>query len=568
MFSKIIKNILQCSFFILAGAVLFAFSNPNPLIKHGFAFTAWIMYVPYFFLIKKSTIKNCWAYSGIYGILSVGLYAYWIYNYNPLCLKISLIIAFIGMALFGSLLKVIEMYFKKHSWLIQYLAICTFEYLRTLGFLGFHYGLAAYSQWNMPLIVQSLRVVGVFGLNAFVIFSSAAVFAFLSKFRDKKIILNKMISDNKHYDGATYVNYVSENERLLENTSIRLPVILSCVWIVLFIAMLIYGSVVRKTNNYETVTVAAIQHDDDPNETGIENYREAVQRLITLTDEALEINPDIDFVIWPETAVVPSIMYYYNQTENSERKKLVSYLLNYIQNRSPVFVIGNQHIVVNSDGSNRKYFNSSLTFDHKTSVIPPEPYVYSKIHLVPFSESFPYEKYLPHIYKALLENVKFFWNEGEEISVIKTGGLSFYTPICFEDTFPDLCRKAYKNGARCFFSLTNDSWSASESCQYQHLAMAKFRAVENSVPVVISAVSGQTAIIDSHGNITEMAVPFTKSYAVGQVQVIPDSQKPTIYNKIGDIFGYGIAFLLLCVLLIRFFIVIIHHIHLWQSAQK
>ena len=569
MVAKNIKKIVLCLSLVFAGAFLFAFSNPNPLIKHGFAFTAWFMYVPFFMLIKKSTFKTCWLYSGIYGLLAVGLYAWWLYNYNPLCLGIALTIAFAGMALFGFLLKLIEKYFVKNAWLVQFLAVCTFEYLRTLGFMGFHYGLAAYTQWRMTLLIQNAGIIGVFGLNFFVVFCSAVVFAFISKIEDKKEILQKMIADNNHYNGATYVNYVSENDRLLQNTSLKLPIVLLSIWGVLFIAMLIYGSVtLNKNNDYKTVTVAAIQHNDKPNENGIENFREAVQQLINLTDEALEINPDIDFVIWPETAVVPSIVYNYNQKENTDRKQLITYLLNYIDNRSPVFVIGNQHIAVKSDGSDRKLYISSLLLEPQKNVIPPEPEIYSKMHLVPFSEHFPFEKFFPHIYKALLEHEKFFSNEGEELKVFNAGGISFYTPICFEDTFPDLCRKAYQKGARCFFCLTNDAWSKSEACQYQHLAMAEFRAIENKVPVVISAVSGQSAIIDPKGIITAMAVPFTKSYVSGQIQIVPDSRKPTIYNKIGDIFGYGTAFLLLAVLLIRIIIGIIHYITVWQSAQN
>ena len=420
----------------------------------------------------------------------------------------------------------------------------------------------------MPLILQSVGVIGVFGLNAFVIFCSCVLYAIFSKIQDKKVILKKMISDNKHYEGATYVNYVSENDRLLSYTSLKLPVTLLCIWAFCFVAMLVYGSVsLRKNHDYKTLTVAAIQHNDNPDENGFENYREGVQQLINLTNEALEINPDIDFVVWPETAVVPSVVYNYAQKDNSERKKLISYLLNYIQNSDSVFVIGNQHIEVNTIGE-KSIYNSALVFEPQKNVIPPNPHIYSKIHLVPFSENFPYEKYFPHIYKTLLEREKFFWNEGKEINVFNIRDLSFYTPICFEDTFPDLCRKAYQNGARCFFSLTNDSWSKSESCQYQHLAMAKFRAVENAVPVVISAVSGQTAIIDMHGNISAMANPFSKSYVIAPVQIVPADQKSTIYNKIGDVFGYGIAFLLICVLIIRFFIVIMGHIHLWQSTQK
>ena len=569
MENKNLKDISVCSLLVIAGAFLFAFSNPNPILKQGFAFTAWIMYVPYFFLIKKSSLKTCWLYSGIYGLLVVSLYAYWLYNYNPVCLVTGLAVGFIGMAFFGCGLKIIEKYFIKYAWLVQFLAVCAFEYLRTLGFLGFHYGLAAYTQWNMPLIVQSVDVAGVFGLNIFVIFCSAVIYAILSKIQDKKVILNKMITDNRHYEGATYVNYVSENDRLLENTSLTLPVVLLSIWACIFIVIITYGAVsIKKNDSYETVTVAAIQHNDVSEETGMENYTNAVLQLINLTDEALEINPEIDFVIWPETAVVPSILYNYNQKENTDRKKLVAYLLNYINMQNPVFVIGNQHIAVNADGSSKKLYNSSLVFEPQKNTIPPEPELYSKMRLVPVSEYFPFEKALPHIYKSLLSHEKFFWNQGEELKVFNTNGLSFYTPICFEDTFPKLCRQAYKKGARCFLSLTNDSWSKSESCQYEHLAMAKFRAVENRVPVVVSAVSGQTAVIDSKGNITAMAVPFSKSYVIAQVQVVPQAQKSTIYNKIGDIFGYGTVFLLLAVLLIRVFVGIIKHINLWQSAQK
>ena len=136
-------------------------------------------------------------------------------------------------------------------------------------------------------------------------------------------------------------------------------------------------------------------------------------------------------------------------------------------------------------------------------------------------------------------------------------GLKFSTPICFEDTFPDICRQAYQKGARCFVSLANDSWSKSEACQYQHLAMAKMRAVENRVPVIISSVSGQTSIITKNGEISAMAIPFSQTYVIGEVEVIPQSQKPTVYNQIGDIFGYGIAFLLLALLIIKVFVDII-----------
>ena len=553
-----IKDIFINLLLIIAGAFLFAFSNPNPLIKHGFALTAWVMYLPLFFIIKRSSIKICWIYTGLYGMLSVAAYAYWLYNYDPLCFYIALPIAFLGTVILGLLLKSVEGLFVKNAWLVQFLILASFDYLRTLGFLGMHYGLAAYTQWNLPVIIQSVKLVGVYGLNAFVLFSSALIFAFFSKIQDKKKYLHTIVSDNNLYDGASYVNYVSENEKLMANASLKNPLIALCIWASLFLVMLVYGAVSLKINeSYESVAVAAIQHNDKPEANGIENYSESLRQLIKLTDEALEINPEIKLVVWPETAFVPSVVYHANTEGQSDRKKLVEFLLTYVNSRSPSFIIGNQHIVTNPNESGRKYYNAAILFDNKNGGLPSEEEIYLKNRLVPFSEYFPYQKYFPHIYKSLLEKVKFFWTPGEDIKIFKTKGLNIYTPICFENTFPYLSRQAYKKGARSLFCLANDSWAKSESCQYQHLAMARFRAVENHVPLVISSVSGQTAFIDPKGQIQAMANPFTKTYVICQLPLIPQAQKPTLYNIIGDIFGYGFVILLLLVLIIRALIAII-----------
>ena len=553
-----IKNFLLCLSLSIIGAILYAVSNPNPVIKKGFSVTAWFMYVPFLFLIKKSFLKSCWFYSGLYGALSVCLYAYWLYNYDSMCLLIAIPIAFIATALLGLLLKSVEKIFFKNAWLVQFLIICTFDYLRSFGFLGIGYGLAAYTQWKFNSLIQICSLIGVYGLNAFVILASAIIFAFVSKSEDRMLLQKKLINDDKHYDGATYINYVSENSKKLDYASLKIPCVVLCLWFIFFIFILIYGNIkLKKNQDYKTVTTVVVQHNDNPDENGLENFSDSVVRLMSLTDEALEINPDIRLVIWPENAFVPSVIYHYNQEQNSDRKQLVCYLLDYIQKHDVSFIIGNQQIEVNSSKSDRKIYTSSLLFDRSESVYPPHPEIYNKMKLVPFSEYFPYQKYFPNIYKAILQKQKFFNEPGNEIQIFKSEGLSVYTPICFENSFPSLCSKAYKKGARAFFCLVNDSWAKSESCQYEHLAMSKFRAVENNVPVSVSSVSGQTAFINQKGQIISMANPFTKTYLICEIPVLPETQKPTIYNKIGDIFGYGMAILLLVVLIIRGLIAII-----------
>ena len=560
-----VKNFFICLSLVFLGALLFMLANPNPLIKEGLGFCAWFMYLPLLFLIKKSFLKNCWLYSGLYGLLSVCSYAYWLYNYDPLCLYIAIPISFAGTALLGMALKASDKLFTKNSWLVQFLILCTFDYLRTLGFLGFHYGLAAYTQWKFDSLIHIASVIGVFGLNAFVIFSSVLIFAIWSKLEDKKVFQQLMISDDKHYEGSTYINYVSENSRKLQTASIKLPIICLVIWFILFLFMIIQGKIALKKNvEYKSVKTLLVQHNDNPDENGIQNFSESIHTLINLTDEAFEISPDIELVIWPENAVVPSIIYHSSKSGDSDRKKLVLYVLDYFNSHKASFITGNQHIEEKVSG--KLYYNSALLFD-KTNNKSEIPEIYHKIKLVPFSESFPYQKNFPHIYKAILEKQKFFSEPGKEIKLFNAKGLTVYTPICFENTMPDLCRKAYKKGARAFICLVNDSWSKSLSCQNQHLAMAKFRAIENGVPLVISAVSGQTAFINNKGQIISVALPFTKSYVIGDLAILPQEQNPTIYNKIGDLFGYGIAFLLLALLIIRVLIAIINKV-ICQNAQK
>ena len=88
---KKIKNIFECFALVLAGSILFALPNPNIVFKNGLGIFAWIMYVPFLFIIKKTSLKSCWLFGGLYGSLCVGFYAYWLYTYNPICLYIALV---------------------------------------------------------------------------------------------------------------------------------------------------------------------------------------------------------------------------------------------------------------------------------------------------------------------------------------------------------------------------------------------------------------------------------------------------------------------------------------------
>ena len=542
-FSKIVLLIIS--------SLLFWLARPNIFFEDGLGFLAWINYLPVLFLIKKSHLSESLIYGAAYGVISYGLFGYWLQAFHPL----GLIIVCIGYMLICSLLFFILKYADqiciKNGWLLQFFIICGYEYIKTLGFFGISYGVTAYTQWKFIYLIQICSLVGLFGLNLIVIFPSAFLYSIIYKSKEKNRLLNSVDSARKSHISA----YVLK-EKALAVTSLRLTTVCGLIWLMIFISSLIYGFSILKDNpKYEEVTVAAIQNNESPWKNGIEEYSRNVKNLIQLTEEAQSLSTDIDFIIWPETAVAPSIIYNYDYGTDVRRFMLISQLLNFIDENNAVFVIGNSH-EVDFRGAEKIRYNSALVFESAKNVHPPEPGIYSKIKLVPFTESFPMKHVFPMLYVKLLNGNSHMWEKGDEYTVFDYRGLKFSTPICFEDTFSTICRKMVLNGSRCFFNLSNDSWSNSIPCQRQHLAMAVFRSVENRVPSVRSTASGVTCIINQNGRIIKSAPEFCQAYVIGKIPVLKEYRQ-TFFTKTGDIAGMMAVGLSLLILIIQSITVII-----------
>jgi apolipoprotein N-acyltransferase len=303
------------------------------------------------------------------------------------------------------------------------------------------------------------------------------------------------------------------------------------IWALVLVAALVYGFVSPLDyTDAPKAKLALIQHNTDPWKGGIEEYRNNYRVLKRLSDEAIRANPDLDLVVWSETAFVPRIYWHQTVRDDPSSWVLVKELLDYLASQRVPFVIGNDDArkepAKNPLGDNRVDYNGVMLFEKgeiKT--------LYRKLHLVPFTENFPYQRQLPFIYDALINADTHFWEKGNEATVFESQGIKFSTPICFEDTFGYLSREFVRNGAELIVNLSNDAWSHSLPAQNQHLSMAVFRAVENRRAMARSTASGQTCAIDPNGKVLAMAEPFTEAWLLAEVPVVRVS---SLYTRFGD----------------------------------
>jgi apolipoprotein N-acyltransferase len=510
---------------VLSAALLFAASFPNPVSARGFPFLAWIAFVPMFCLIHRISPLSSVFWGALYGYAAYGLFNYWLSVFHPLAGIIVDSIYMVYLAVLFPLLRLALILFPKRGYILQWLLWIAYEYLRTLGFLGYSYGIAGYSQWSVLPVIQIADIFGVWGVSALVVFPSAALAAALSPAEPAALETGDQ--------GAPAVPWTTRFLARLGDF-FRRERIACCVWLAALAGTLVYGAVSPVDyRGAPTIRLALVQHNTDPWKGGVVQYRKNYEVLKRLSLEALRETPKPDIVVWSETAFVPRIYWHTTYRDDPPSWELIRELLDFLKQQDVPFVIGNDDArkepPKNPGEDNRVDYNAVMLFERGELVTQ-----YRKLHLVPFTEHFPYEKQFPWVYNALKNADTHFWEKGNEATVFESAGVKFSTPICFEDTFGYLSRLFTGNGAELIVNLSNDAWSASLPAQMQHLSMAVFRAVENRRSMARSTASGQTCGIDPNGKILAMAEPFTEAFLNVDLPIV---KKNTVYTLLGDVWG-------------------------------
>jgi apolipoprotein N-acyltransferase len=167
--------------------------------------------------------------------------------------------------------------------------------------------------------------------------------------------------------------------------------------------------------------------------------------------------------------------------------------------------------------------------------------LYRKVHLVPFGEYVPGRNTLPGIARIVGDQVPEDFGFGTEHTVFKMtrDDVQLAPLICFEDTIGELTRQFVLGGANLLANVTNDGWFLESAGSQQHLNNAIFRCVETRLPMVRSANTGVTCLVNEFGRVTKVLLDqngrqFTQGVLTGDVRV-PVDYEPTFYVRHGEL---------------------------------
>lgn len=144
------------------------------------------------------------------------------------------------------------------------------------------------------------------------------------------------------------------------------------------------------------------------------------------------------------------------------------------------------------------FYNSAAVIDGVSGVARLSQ-TYDKNRLVPFGEFIPLWSVVSRFNIAPLQRIGAGFDPGAPPTrLVVPEAPPAVVLICYEAIFPGMVpRGADRPG--WIVSVTNDAWFGGGSGPYQHYAMARYRAIEEGLPIARAAAGGVSAIIDSYG---------------------------------------------------------------------
>ncbi len=471
---------------------------------------AWCALVPLFVAIRGKTPREAFGWGYLCGMVHFLTTLYWIrhvifyYGGLPLPLAIAVLVLLCGyLALYPAVFAWVARRWERQSalWVLGLPAAwVTLEWVRAHALTGFPWANLGYTQTRFSTLVQVADVTGVYGISWLVVLANTVVMSVFARrpSRAGMAVLALCIAGSLSY-GVWRLDQVRELQDGFES----------------WVAAVVQGNVDQ-----------SVKWDPAFQQETLRRYRE-------LSLKAAAHNPPPDLIVWPET----SAPFFY------DREPTLTAQLNGLLTEIGRPTLFGSPAITREDGEARLQNRAYLVDAQGVSLG-----AYAKRHLVPFGEYVPLQKLLFFVRRLVQAAGDFV--PGSDSSPIVWGDRKLGVLICYEGIFPALARETVRKGATALVIITNDAWYGPTSAPYQHLEMARWRAIEFRVPVLRAANTGVSAIFDSTGRECGR-VPLDEA---GQlVCAVRSGPIETFYGRWGDAFAWlCVAWALVCAVLAEF----------------
>lgn len=483
------------------------------------------------------------------------MHLWWLRVFHPFALPALILYLLVIYTISFILLKKCTAVFPSLCIFLIPLGMTSFEYIRTLGYLGFPYGIISYSQYRFLPFIQSVDITGHLGTSFLLFLCNSVIAHYLACYRFRKIPL---INSRKgvFVNRFTVLGIVFALNLLYGSAKldyIKIPPHIS--WF--FTSFMPVDSAPRSEKELQPVTAALIQPWFDYNiPWNHQNRMLLYSKLTELTARAGLKNPDL--IIWPETAIMTHYEHFLSRPYAPYANSYAAHFYRFFKtfftkypdtqilsgaqgigfsNYPKVNFTAQKENVKSMKDAKTKGFESSaekVLYYNSAILLCGADCIqdtYSKIMLVPFAEWFPYQKWFPRIARLLESAHASQFSQGQKLTVFNLRGFLFSVLICYEDCFAEICRRQTIQGSRCLIVLTNDAWSYSAVSEITHLAFSIFRAIENRRPVLRGTNAGVTAHVKKNGVIDSQLPLFTEDILYTEIQ---PSGSATLFTRYGE----------------------------------